>query len=68
MPPRTSKAMPPVPAPEPTTSELVQIVTNLGEANRYLPEAERAELEGAQRSVVEARRNGDLAAGHLHVL
>lgn len=68
--PRTSthSKMSPPPAPESSTADLVKIVTNLDGAAKHLGDNERAEIEEAQRSVVEARYCGETAADSVRVL
>ena len=56
MPSRKSKSAMTTTSPmEPTTPDLVRIVTNLTEATKSLPPEEQDAYEEAQRSVVEAR-------------
>lgn len=69
MPPGKPKsAMKPAPAMEPSTSDLVRIVTDLSEATKSLPPAEREAYEDAQRSVVEARFLAEKHEDHVRVL
>jgi uncharacterized protein (DUF3084 family) len=60
------------PAAAPMTEEQITraaaLLGNLHEASKYLSEQEREALDRAQQSVVEARRQADLQAGHLRVL
>jgi hypothetical protein len=44
------------------------LLGNVHEASRYLSEQEREALDRAQQSVVDARRQADLQAGHLRML
>ena len=53
---------------EPTTVELVRIVTNLEDAVRSLPLEEREKYEDAQRSVVEARNQAEMHEGLIKVI
>lgn len=58
----------PMPETEPTTSDLVRIVTDLDEATEALPESERREYEEAQQSVVEARFQAEMHEGYVRIL
>jgi hypothetical protein len=60
------------PAAGPMTDEQITraaaLLGNVQEASKYLSQQERETLDRAQQSVVEARRQADLQAGHLRVL
>jgi hypothetical protein len=60
------------PAAAPMTNEQITraaaLLGNVHEASKYLSQEERETLDRAQQSVVEARRQADLQAGHLRVL
>ena len=51
-----------------TVSQLVHIVTDLGEATKSLSDEDRKAYEDAQRSVVEARFRAETHQGHVRVL
>jgi hypothetical protein len=53
---------------EPTTPDLVRIVTNLTEATKSLPAAEQEAYEEAQRSVVEARFRAENHEDYVRIL
>ncbi len=63
MPPRRPRS-----AMEPTTDQLVRIVTDLHKATDALPADERQTYEDAQRSVVEARSSPEVHEDHVRIL
>jgi hypothetical protein len=56
-----------VPLDEGQLTRLAALLGDAAGASQYIPEEERKELEQAQRSVVNARRQADLNEGHLRV-
>lgn len=53
---------------EPTTPDLVRIVTNLAEATKSLPPDEQEAYVEAQRSVVEARFRAENHEDYVRIL
>jgi hypothetical protein len=65
MPPLPHRSTSPM---EPTTEQLVKIVTNVARATSALSADERQAYEHAQRSVVEARSSAEADEDHIRIL